>query len=311
MSQEFEQIVKELEIEREKILKEAYWAFGFIITLFLSLFILTVLKGDDSFFIIASLILFATLSFIAYSHYQSKWKTIYKENLIGKIVKTLLPEVDFFPNQYISKELYHKSRLFERQPSPDRYTGENLLNGKIGKTRIMASWIHSEYMTEHSDSDDKDHTEWHTIFKGLFIVAGFNKRFSSTTLVLPDSFIKISPKGLERAKLEDPEFENIFDVFTDDQVEARYILTPAFMEKIKKFREKMDSQIRLSFIDSTLYVAISSDRKILQTPSFLNSLEDYPIDNMVEIYKEEILFMVSIVDELDLNLRLWIEPAQT
>lgn len=312
MNPEFEQTILELELERKKILKSASWVFGFIFALFLLAGFIILIKVDEpSLILLAALIGFVILSFIAYSYYQSKWKNVYKERLICKIVKILLPEVNFFPNHYIPKELYYKSRLFEQYPSPDRYTGEQLLEGKIGKTKIKASWIYSEYKTESRDSDDSEHTDWHTIFKGLFIIADFNKQFSSTTLVLPDSFIKIPPKKLKRAKLEDPEFENIFDVFTDDQIEARYILTPTFMEKIKRFREKLDTRIRLSFIDSTLYAAITSDRKVFKTPSFLNSLIDYPLDKMIEKYKEEILFMVSIVDELTLNLRLWRESAQS
>ena len=31
-------------------------------------------------------------------------------------------------------------------------------------------------------------------------------------------------------KLEDPEFEKLFAVYGDDQIEARYILTPALMQ---------------------------------------------------------------------------------
>lgn len=41
------------------------------------------------------------------------------------------------------------------------------------------------------------------------------------------------PKGLEKVTLEDPEFNEIFEVYSNDQVESRYLLTPAFMERYK------------------------------------------------------------------------------
>lgn len=311
MNSEFESIIKDLEIERERILGR--WRNLLIITIILLLFLLLSFnhQGITSTFSIFFLILFLIISFISYSHFQSKWEFDFRRNLIGKIVKTLLPDLEFKPDEYISEDEYFRSRLFERSPRPDRYNGENLLEGKIGYTKIRASWIHSEYETHSRDSDDNEKSEWHTIFMGFFVIAEFNKRFSSTTVVLPDSLIKLSPKGLERAKLEDPEFESIFDVYTNDQVEARYILTPAFMEKIKKYREKLKSEIRLSFIDSILYLTISSSKRVLVAPSFLRSLNDIISEKVVERYKEEILFMISVVEELELNLRLWSDSSQS
>lgn len=311
MNSEFESIIKDLEIERERILGR--WRNLLIITIILLLFLLLSFnhQGITSTFSIFFLILFLIISFISYSHFQSKWEFDFRRNLIGKIVKTLLPDLEFKPDEYISEDEYFRSRLFERSPRPDRYNGENLLEGKIGYTKIRASWIHSEYETHSRDSDDNERSEWHTIFMGFFVIAEFNKRFSSTTVVLPDSLIKLSPKGLKRAKLEDPEFESIFDVYTNDQVEARYILTPAFMEKIKKYREKLKSEIRLSFIDSILYLTISSSKRVLVAPSFLRSLNDIISEKVVERYKEEILFMISVVEELELNLRLWSDSSQS
>ena len=47
------------------------------------------------------------------------------------------------------------------------------------------------------------------------------------------------PKNLEEVKLEDPEFNNIFDIFSDNQVEARYLLTTSFMERLKNISTVM------------------------------------------------------------------------
>ena len=72
-------------------------------------------------------------------------------------------------------------------------------------------------------------------------MADFNKNFNGHTVVLPDTAEKIlgkfgqslqsmSSRG-ELVKLEDPEFEKEFCVYGDDQVEARYILSPALMKR--------------------------------------------------------------------------------
>ncbi len=77
-----------------------------------------------------------------------------------------------------------------------------------------------------------------TVFQGLVIDIGFPKNFQGKTLLIKDGgtignfFEGDDFKGLQRISLEDPEFEKIFQVFGSDQVEARFLLTTAFMERL-------------------------------------------------------------------------------
>ena len=68
-------------------------------------------------------------------------------------------------------------------------------------------------------------------FQGLFVKLQMNKNFNGKTVV-SDGTAKT--KGLKEVILEDPEFKNIWDVHSDDQVEARYLLTVTFMERLKE-----------------------------------------------------------------------------
>ena len=56
----------------------------------------------------------------------------------------------------------------------------------------------------------------------------------------------------ELVKLENPEFESEFAVYSDDQIESRYILSPSLMERILSFKKQTKKSIQLSFIDSRL-----------------------------------------------------------
>ena len=63
-----------------------------------------------------------------------------------------------------------------------------------------------------------------------------NKTFKGTTIIKRDrgkvaNFFRSKMSGLESVKLEDPKFEKLFDVYGNDQIEARYLLTPSFMER--------------------------------------------------------------------------------
>lgn len=60
-------------------------------------------------------------------------------------------------------------------------------------------------------------------------------RWTARTAVLRDEGVAnrlYQPKGMERVRLVDPKFEKLFEVFSTDQIEARALLHPAFMERL-------------------------------------------------------------------------------
>ena len=60
-----------------------------------------------------------------------------------------------------------------------------------------------------------------------------------------------------RVHLEDPVFEKYFDVYADDQVEARYILTTGFMNRLVSIASKnRNCSVSCSFIDGYMYLAL-------------------------------------------------------
>jgi hypothetical protein len=65
------------------------------------------------------------------------------------------------------------------------------------------------------------------------------------------------PHGLEKVGLEDPRFNQAFVVFGGDQVEAREILTPTFMEQLNALESAYaGAQLRCAFVGSDLLIAL-------------------------------------------------------
>lgn len=75
------------------------------------------------------------------------------------------------------------------------------------------------------------------VFDGLLIELTLPRRLTGTTVVLTDEGMFGNLKAgwtsgaMQRVRLEDPRFEQRYEVYSDDQVEARALLTPAFMER--------------------------------------------------------------------------------
>jgi hypothetical protein len=104
------------------------------------------------------------------------------------------------------------------------------------------------------------------------------------------------------ALLEDPEFEKHFVVYGTDQVEARYILSTALMQRILTLRNKVNKGISLSFIDSHVYIGLPIDRNLFEPPALWQSIDNY---KQIEEYHYLVSLCMTIVEVLDLNTRIW------
>lgn len=118
------------------------------------------------------------------------------------------------------------------------------------------------------------------VFSGLVLRLQFPKAFHGRTILLKDggtlgNFLTGKDfNGLAHIALEDPEFEKLFQVFGSDQIEARVLLTTAFMERILKLaslRSKNGSQIQAIFQDKELVLAIRSDQNLFEPGSIRES----------------------------------------
>jgi hypothetical protein len=238
------------------------------------------------------------------------YKHNFKTQIISRIAKFIDPSLEYQIDGKIEQSAYMASKIFPHKP--DRYQGEDMVTGRIGATEIRFCEVHSQYKTTHTDSKGHSHTEWHTIFKGLFFLADFNKNFSGSTVILPDTaeatfgkfgqWLQSWSFGRdELVKLDDPEFEKLFVVYGTDQIEARYILSPALMQRIVEFKTKIKRPIHLSFVGSMVFVAVSYDRALFE-PKIFQSLLDF--ETLCE-YFEDLRLATGIVEDLNLNTRIW------
>lgn len=120
-------------------------------------------------------------------------------------------------------------------PGWDRSKYEDLLTGKREDVDFELFEAHLEEKRTTTDSKGRTRTTWVTVFKGQCLRLDFHKTFYGRTLITRDAgfFNRFGGgKGMQRAALEDPVFEKIFEVYTTDQVESRYLLTPDFMQKL-------------------------------------------------------------------------------
>lgn len=161
------------------------------------------------------------------------------------------------PGDQISIHDFRQAGLlpnWDREGYEDRLTGER---EGIGFEFFEA---HLEQRRTTTDSRGQTKTRWVTVFRGQCLRFRFHKRFYGRTLVARDKgfFNRFGGgSGLQLAKLEDPVFEKAFSVYTTDQVESRYLLTPDFMQRLVDLEETFrGGKLRCAFVDDEILVAV-------------------------------------------------------
>ncbi|MHC4243227.1 MAG: DUF3137 domain-containing protein [Planctomycetota bacterium] len=298
--------LKVLEQERRKIISKLTCVIVTILcTLGVCLLILRASLRISPPFIFIPVILCIILGAVICHFMTRGYVARFKSLIIQKIVHFIDENLNYDANERIDKTTFMMSKIFTTKPN--RYKGDDLVWGKAGATEIKFS----EIKAEHESGSGKNRRRY-TIFKGLFFVGDFNKHFTCETVVLPDTAEKLFGhfgKKLQSMnifrgqliKLEDPEFENHFVVYGDDQIQARYILSTSLMERIVEFRKKTGRKIYLSFVGSKVFVAVSYTKSLFEPRLFRTLLDIEPVRE----YFEDLQLAIGIVDDLNFNTRIW------
>lgn len=291
-------VIRELEETRIALLtdakkKSAVWGCCIILIAVIISLIATSAPGPGVFF---GLLLTILATMIIFNSHSKRLSPKYKKELIGKLIEGIVENGRYEPDSGLSESEFNSTGLFN---TPDRYNSEDLISGKIGKTPFCFAEVHAEEKHTTTNSKGQTTTTWVTLFKGFMFIADFNKDFAARTLVHRNSFLNFMMGN--RVKLEDPVFEKHFDVFSTDQVEARYILSPAMMERMIKLDEQFDNDLLFSFYQSKVVIMVKCSRD-----HFESSIRR-PV-NQTKTLQEEyntIVSLVSIIEALDLNTRIW------
>lgn len=113
---------------------------------------------------------------------------------------------------------------------------------------------------EQRHTDSKGRTRYVTVFRGQLVRMHFPRKFLGVTVVRRDAGVFNAfggGLGLKRVRLEDPVFEKAFEVWGNDQVEARFILHPVLMQRLLDLETRLKGKrLRCAFEDGELLVAV-------------------------------------------------------
>ena len=221
-----------------------------------------------------------------------------KKNFESKIKQKIMPTVcSCFENLTWSETLYNGGEVFKASGVVPNFTSEDYDDIFSGSHRdVNMEIVESEFEIGSGKSR-------RTVFKGVVIKLDMNKNFTSHTVITPDTLFHQSPvKDLRHTTLEDVQFEKKFDVFTNDEVDARYLITPTFMERLKGMKTAFKAdKIRCAFYGQYLLVGLSTNKDLFSLCSLVKPMDD--AQQYFQMY-EEIVSIVKLIDHFKLDQKI-------
>lgn len=210
----------------------------------------------------------------------------FKEKLVPEILNQYHLQYDFHANHPPPDEFMAMLPVYSGYEVSDHFFGRyNGININMAELRLYLGTLQRNA----------------TVFSGLV------GQFDMTKWVDGDVFVHSNAgsygfgagglmSSARRVRLEDPLFEDRFEVYSDDQVVARYILTPSMMERFIRL-DHYHPGLRVRFIKNQIYLILPNAPDLFETKFFFS-----PIDpKIVDQFQRDIEMILDLVDTLKLG----------
>ena len=226
---------------------------------------------------------------------RREYRKAYKIDILPRLAK-LFGNFEYSIDSSIDMVKMMGSKIVPRH---DKYESEDYFVGTYKGVDIEFSEIDLKEKRRSKNS-----TRYVTIFKGLAVLLKTrNKTFYGHTIIDRNKskmgeWFKQRTISLERAEMVDPEFEDLFDCYTNDQVEARYLIDPIMIENLKNLYQEYDgNKMMAAFYRDKMLILVGSNKNHFEPANiYVPAANPAGILNM----KREIHQILSIIDKLSL-----------
>ena len=159
-----------------------------------------------------------------------------------------------------------RAQTFRMLPGYSRKSFEDMWSGEIGGSAFA---LHEAHLEQKRQSGKNSH--YVTVFRGPIMTIAAGRRFNGVTLVERSGKhqrfgffgekdeLQVGGLNLARVDMVHPQFEDQFTIYSNDQVEARYLVHPTYVEKLIALETAFAGQkIRTLFAEGELTVVLEA-----------------------------------------------------
>lgn len=235
------------------------------------------------------------------SEAEIRYYKFYKEIFVRAVINDIDAGLKYDPYTGMQEEEFQKFRIYRKS----RIKSEDRITGVYCGIKFSLSEVHSNsrfYMGTDNPliaaiALIKVFYDNCMDFYGNVLICELAKKTSGKTIVVSR---ELNAKIFgEKEMMDDVDFMRDFRVFADDKVEARYLLTPAFMERLREINRETSGEFSLStvFMDERLYLFLNGAPDLFETTLFGRpaSIE------LAREYQTQIRKILSLIETLKLT----------
>ncbi len=181
------------------------------------------------------------------------------------------------------------------------YDTQHIEDGFVGQVNGVTMAFQEVVLSSRvRDQDNK--VRYETGFWGILLRIRIGKVLNAHTIILPRrtvaNFLRRQFTTYKPANMVSPAFEKRFEVMTTDQVESRYILDPAFMERVMDATALLSTKdVEISFLGQEMLFAIEHFKPMFEIGSIIKPLTG----DQLKAVTNELQILIGLIDTLKLN----------
>jgi len=213
---------------------------------------------------------------------RAKMVKEYKKKIISKFLKSINESFDIYPEKGIDSKSYKQSGF----KMGNKYSATDLIVGKLENDLLVQ--MSDINVKDERKSEDGTKIE-NLLFKGLFLRVDFKNKIDK-----PIKLLKNEKRLMKNnLKIDNPDFEKIYDIYAENELQAFQLYTLDVMEKLLKFKEKNKLCPEIIVKESDLYIRIAAEQL------FEPTVTGFDFDKeRLELYYE----IIKLVDEISNHL---------
>jgi|GEM_PF-4362955 len=174
-------------------------------------------------------------------------------------------------------------------PSGNQQSITDHFHGRKEEVEIDIADALIRHKTQTRNKDGRTETTITTFFQGPIFRFSYNRPIKGHVILVKDSgrivnFLTKNTFPGERVTLENTEFESRFEIYATDQVEARYVLTPRYMERLLELSSYIkDKSFGIAFSNGFAYLTLDVRADWFEPGSLYMKLTDQRrVENLIE-----------------------------
>ena len=299
MEDKFEKVYRDLYEKNNTILEEAKKERNkSIVTVFLVCLIVNIiisLIDKEKTILLLSVLISFVLFLVVISKATTKYRNLFKKNIVTEIVKKCDDHLQFSPETGLSKYDYsmsHFDNTFDEIYSEDRIFG--ILKKQ---NHFQMAQITTKNVKKYRDEKGRLKEEKIVTFKGVYGIVKLQKTSNAKIYIASNSIIK--KYDADRVEMDSAAFEKEYDCFTKDKITAMKIFTPDLLEKILLFRKEGINDFEIKIEDNMLYFRARVG-EMFEPPRVKEALDK----KVIKKYYNAIAIPIDLIEKIIENIEL-------